>query len=990
VTTENDGDSLSKTQKISIKVAPTPEATINLTDTVREDTSGNLSFAIAHQNGDTDERLDEVWIKADDADNLANMSLTFGQTGVSLADAAADTAESDITLDDGWYKLSGTAIDNIYAQGSLNWAGNESFDVRYVITDPAQYPIDTPNPSLEVSQGVDDRYEVTVTPVTDAPGLAITSNSNISLTEVGTVDVELNISNQGEDYDGSETLTRIVLGGVPDGVTVQGAEHLGDGAWMLAPDTTFSGELSPTITLEVGGAASGLTGAVGNGLISVTVVTEDNGNGDNLEASEDISLSTTFAFSPSDEPADIESWEQNTAFGPTEDTAFALSDAINSQIEDGVPNNNFTITLKDLPAGVSVTGMSKNIIHGETVWTASGTGGNADLQAILNDITVKPPENWNSNKGDFTYDASVTTYLPSGVRFDETANVNQQVEPVTDDAGITIAANGDEGTTVDMSIDITNAADDTNWTLVDSKLYLTMNEPADMVGGQLQDVSGAPISETAVTGVPGLTDGDYYVINVANNTTQVNLKYQPKDNVVSGDVGITATVVGEEADATSTITTTQNSVIKVKPVNSGYDFSVANATGSENAFAQAQAGGSNVVEVNITDNGLIDNDGSEEIGSVLLKDLPNGFLVYTGSNAASAVLADNIGGNGTSNTWLLGVDAVPQYVGILPPENWSGTVADLAIVVNSKEAEFDSMLGTEHDFSLTVDAVANDVSINPTPSFGNEGEIITFNFNAEMQDLQEVILNEAPANSGVGNPADASVETVTLQLKGLGEHSSFYIGNDLISDGSMPGYSVGYDTDSGVYTIAGLSQNDLGELGFKQANNAITDIKVRAQTLESANGDTSNWTHESDPWASINATISKQFATTGDDNLLWAGEAINGRSGDDTIQLRFGESVTSGDLSSNLKNIEVIDMEGSGANQVGGAGLEAGLSIQDVLDMTDSRNGLKIDGDSEDSVYLSNEWAIDEISMGGYVTYTEAGGATVNVSDSITKIELVD
>ncbi|MBK1872024.1 VCBS domain-containing protein [Marinobacter sp. 1-3A] len=991
VTTENDGDSLSETQKVNIQVTPTPEASINLADTVKEDTSGNLSFAIAHQNGDTDERLDEVWIKASDADSLAKMSLTFGQDGVSLAIAAADVNESDISLDDGWYKLSGTAIENIYAQGNLNLADSESFDVHYVITDPAQYPLGAPNPALEVSQGFDGRYTVTVTPETDTPELAITSNSTITLTDAGVVDVDLSISNQGGDYDGSEALTRIFLEGVPDGVTVQNAEYLGGGAWMLTPGTAFNGVLSPTVTLDVGNTASGLTGIAGNGLISVTVVTEDSGNGDKLESSKDISLSTTFGSNPGDEPADILAWAQDTIFEPTEDTAFALSDAINGEIANGVLANNFTVTLKGLPVGATVTGMVETIIHGETVWTASGAGGNAELQTLLDGITVKPPENWNSNKGDFTYDANLTTYVPGGVRLEQVANVNQQVTPVTDAAVINVTANGDEGTTVDISIDISNDADDPNWTLVDGKLYVSLNEPGDMAGGQLQDAFGAPIGKTAVAGIPGLTDGEYYVIEVPNNMSTVSLKYQPTDNVISGSVGITASVVGEEANAGSRITNTQNGVITVKPVNSGYDFSVAGASGSENPFAQAQPDGGNLVEVSITDNGLVDNDGSEEIGSVLLKDLPNGFLVYTGSDAASATLADNIGGDGSSNTWLLGDGAVPQYIGILPPANWSGTVTDLAIVVNSKETALDSMLGTERNFSLSVEAVANDVTINPTASFGKEGEIITLNLNAEMEDLQEVILNAAPANPGVGDPADSSVETVTLQLKGLGEHASFYIDNDLISDGSLPGHSVSYDGATGVYTIGGLSQDDLGKLGFIQADNAITDIEVRAQTVESANGDTSDWTHpENAPWQSVDANISKQFATNGADSLLWTGNAINGRGGDDTIQIRFGEDLETSDLTANLKNIETLDLSIGGSNAIGDTG--AGLSIQDVLDITDSRNELKIDGDSDDSVFLkNNEWINTGSDGNGYTVYTDTtSGASLSISEQITSITMVD
>lgn len=225
----------------------------------------------------------------------------------------------------------------------------------------------------------------------------------------------------------------------------------------------------------------------------------------------------------------------------------------------------------------------------------------------------------------------------------------------------------------------------------------------------------------------------------------------------------------------------------------------------------------------------------------------------------------------------------------------------------------------------------------------------------------------------------------------MGGLPGFYIGEELISDGSKAGYEVVYDDINKVYTVTGLTQDDLGKLGFKQAAKDVNDVEVRAQTVESANGVTSQWTHgDNDSWAGVTTTISKQFGTTVNDTLLWTGEAINGRGGEDTIQLRFGESITSSDLASNLKNIEVIDLSVAGANTIGTAGL--GLSIADVLDITDSRNQLTIDGDGEDKVFLDNGWATDNSVTGGYVVYTyiDAGNSANNVTLNIAEHIIVD
>src|SRR5690606_32572688 len=69
VTTENDGNSLTGSAiPIAITVAPSPEATIVSSTTTNEDTLVRLNFDIIHQNGDNDETLTSVWIKADDVE----------------------------------------------------------------------------------------------------------------------------------------------------------------------------------------------------------------------------------------------------------------------------------------------------------------------------------------------------------------------------------------------------------------------------------------------------------------------------------------------------------------------------------------------------------------------------------------------------------------------------------------------------------------------------------------------------------------------------------------------------------------------------------------------------------------------------------------------------------------------------------------------------------------------------------------------------------
>ncbi|MDO6823559.1 immunoglobulin-like domain-containing protein [Marinobacter sp. 1_MG-2023] len=942
VTTENDGDSLTAEHKVQVRITPSPEATMNLSTGGVEDTPAKLDFSAQQQNGETDETITEVWIKASDLAGK-NFTLTYGENGSALG----AEAQTGVTVDGDWYKLDSTAMDNIYLNGDDNWHGNGSFTVQYRVGDPG----DDGTVSAVSEMSGDQTYNVSVAAVTDQPELTVPAGSNIDLDYPGTATIDLNIANQGSDFDGSEQLTRILLDNVPEGVIVEGADFIGGNQWLFITSDSFDSALTPLISLKVQSEAGGLT----DHEISITVTTEDASNGQLKTDSTTVSLTTNFpAGDESQEPAEIVAWEQSE-FDPTEDTAFTLNEAFNGEIEDGVTDNGFNITLSNLPVGTVVTGMTSTVIGGETVWTASGTGGNSELQTLMDSITVTPPADWNSNKGNFDFDAKLTTYVPSGLRDDETVNASfDGVQPVSDEPEITISAPAvDEGNDLVFTVDLSNTADDPNWTLVDGKLYLQLDESGIDGSGVLKQ-GGAALNATSVSGGNGLPGGDYYVIDSVDLSSPVQLTYTPSTDYVNGSVSLSAWAQSQEDDSTDIVTgeVTQTGVIK--PVNSGYDFTVENISGAENASQLAEDDKPNVIQIPVTDNGLSDSDGSEAPGAVLLSNVPNGFLVYVGDSAANATaaeLSNNAGGGGTTNTWLLGNGEIPNYIGIMPPQYWSGTVNGLTLQVTSGEEILSAEEVSTQTFNLTVEAQADGLTLAPTPSFGEEGDIIPLNLNHELKD---------PVSAGA---SDASTETLTLELSGMGEHAALYLGDTLIS-----GTSQVTDHGAGSYTVSGLTSEEAETLGFVQAANELNSVQVRAQTVESGNGNASAWTE----WEDIDTSgVTQQYGTTGDDSLLWTGEAIDAFGGEDTIQLRFGESLTSTDLANNLKDIETIDMQGSGDNKI------EGLSVEDVISMTDEDNLLTISGDADDSISLdaASGWELQTgAGVAGYDVYTASNG----------------
>lgn len=666
-------------------------------------------------------------------------------------------------------------------------------------------------------------------------------------------------------------------------------------------------------------------------------------------------------------PPVIDEWSYNGAEG-TEDTAFRLADMMNAEVstsDDGQAYS-YTVTITDLPAGTTVEGMTLTTIDGVHTWTATVTvpaGGNSQtaLDGLLAGISITPPENGNDNNAAFGFDARLTASVMGGASVEADAAAAMPVVPVTDPAAITVTTNDvDEGTdSVTASIDVGTSVDGIHGQIVGGLLYVQVMT-ANNDGGTVTDASGDPLALTAVSGVDGVPDGDYYVIDVGAAGGSTELSYTAADSTLEpGSVTFTAYAQTQETGAGNVASASASETAQVVLANNGVTVDSNPVTGSEAATSHK----SNAIELSGLSVALNDNNGSESIHSILLSGVPVGFLLYVGDNAGNATeasQASNAGGDGNTNTWVLSADGtIPAYVAILPAAHWSGTLDDLALIVESGETSLPATLVETVPLNpVTVEAAADGVSIEPTLSFGTEGQIIALNLNASMADSQ-------PAIAAV---TDESTETATLQITGLGEHAALYVGDTLVTSG------VSYDAATDTYTITGLSQSDLDGLGFVQAASALTDqdgasgtqVKVTAWTVESANGAES--ARKTD---TITLNVSSQLATTGDDTLIWTGSAINGRAGTDTVQLRYGEDLTGADLASRLSNIEIIDMGIGGVNQI------TGLTPDQLKAIAGTGSSLTISGTADDSLSLSGEW-VD--NGDGTYTGTRDDGSAVTLT----------
>lgn len=114
----------------------------------------------------------------------------------------------------------------------------------------------------------------------------------------------------------------------------------------------------------------------------------------------------------------------------------------------------------------------------------------------------------------------------------------------------------------------------------------------------------------------------------------------------------------------------------------------------------------------------------------------------------------------------------------------------------------------------------------------------------------------------------------------------------------------------------------------------------------------------------------------GNDYLVWDPTDLGLQGGDGIDTLVFqGDSLTLNLFSidnSKLSGIEKIALKGTNQTVV--------LSLQDLLDISESSDNLTIDGDSEDHVILIGEWASGAISD-GYSTYSQGIGKLLVDSD---------
>ena len=1050
ITTEREGNSkTSPDQNVSIMITPVVDASINNHSPQNEDQILTLDFGLNKPDSDT--------VATSGVETLTSFGIDLStvDAGVILKDSHGNVL---VDSGDGYAYLNVTngVLEAVTATLPPNSHMNGSYDfgIKYTITDVAT---DGAGHTYTDTKNATDTYTVHVNAITDTDttlsvastlvtGGVSESGGTVTVLNNGTFTQTLDL-HAPSDIDGSESLTRIEISGVPQGVSVVGGHYAGNidgitntGVWYVDvnPDEVISSaDTLHNLVFNVDGAP-----IIGNYAITVTAFNQDIGSSEHANTTTfnlDISNSAVFTNTNIGTPATIDSFYQDINQDNTNDTS-APSDAVyagsviredtqftlGSVVDVNTTNSSdFAITLKNVPAGVHVEGMT----YSNGFYTIYGSGDSAAVLAALNAILITPAANSstdanNISSTDLNFDVELTTYSTGGAQNTSLINFTGSVLPVTDSMTLTTVNDGTttEDTAQTFSVTLDNAADGSNTVIVGGKAYVQLNE--NYTDAQGTDGTNGVLTVAGHTmNIQTLDIGNgsqsYYVIAGVTNNETLNFSYEPASNR-DGNVSVDVSVQNQEASnwngySTATLLSTKTVTFSVTPVQDGFTFDTTTtpSVGTEDYMTQLHVAVTNP-------------DSSEKLLAVSLNNVPNNFLVYYGADAAHVTLANNVGANGmttivqmtygvnttvVANLWNIPLTggALPAYIGIAAPINWSGTLSNLSFDVIDNSGETQSSA-----FAVTVNAVADGMSINPTMALNSAYSWTNINLNASMVDL------------------DGS-ESMTLQLSAksgstaLDSTAIFRLVDGTAIDSS---HAV-FDSSTHTWTLSGIASSDINNLQMLYHDYTGT-VQATAQTVEASDTSHPSSTITGEFPLSLTATTSIDLHTeTRDLNIVTTDIAttVLGGSGNDTIHTGIGNNVIDGGGGadtitagagndtittdgldtidggagldtiklvsgitldfSKLHNIETIDLTANGAHTI------SNLKLSDVFNITDSNHILEIKGDGTDSVNAVDKtgWTkTSGVDNGTSTTYiyhdSSSNSITLKVDDNINHTAL--
>ncbi|WP_272158856.1 retention module-containing protein [Vibrio algivorus] len=989
VVTEDDGDSQEYEYNIHINVNP-------VVDGVGKDENGNLEDYNTTSKGNEDELIKLNWdptaqfVDNDGSEQVVGLTVNGFE---NYPDGYALVIGDEVLTPDenGSIILTPEQLEEAQESGLYLSMPEDADSDLHLTTDITIRDSDTENPddnydettihgNLDVDvtavveedgDGVDDGGKLVID---DADGNAIADTDGDGIQDIyedpndeGSNEIRLSVNDivngssggnsldwVNDDTSSDEVINKVIItfpDDLPDGFQVEGAINNGNGSFTITEDKLDDIVIKAPIGFD------------GDVTIHVSVTIQDQGDDANSESETviketDITLHFTNENDGGDgtytPPAagDIDDATQDQQVDASEDQegGVNIGDLISDGFVistddtdgDGVPDldndtTSIIINADDLPEGATIDGMEYNEQTGEYVISVTP---NADGSITLPpDVILNLPPDY---AGDIDIPVKVVeTDNDSGLSNEGSMNITVNVNPVADAPEVTITGGGDEDSLIELDLS-TVIGDQNNGGINnggDEEITDVTIKLVDPSQGEFVDENGDVIQPDA--------NGEIHV------DPNESIYFQPApdfsgtvDVTVTTDVTDTAMVDGEEVSNSGSFE--QNVSFDVNAVNDDIEINGEVATG-ENPVQVTGDEGTSISFGDFTGN-VTDMDGSEEIISVSITGVPDGFVIEGANNMGDGVwsLPNVISDDGQSFDL--------SDLSILPPNDFSGDI-DLTLKVYTTDDNGDPV---EKDVpvNIHVDAKADAVNTDVDASVSGDEDSangITININAHAVDDENSVTDPA---SNVHEGAPEQVQ-VTISNVPDGATFGFPEGSDgeIIQnpDGTVTIISDGSDLDSIIFYPPEDGNSDNMTVGGEDWDGTL-DLAIQGNDNGDTSGPVENVTVDIDIKAENDAAVN-----TAPDNVSAS------QDGSPTL----------------IEGIQISDVdsgEGKGDYTVSFNAQGGTLALPEGTDTT----GLNITDDGNGNYTI--EGSIDDINaaLSGGVVYTPNEGTEGDQTISMT------
>ena len=664
---------------------------------------------------------------------------------------------------------------------TITMAPNTDYNGGLTFTPPADSDIDLDVVTVSaVSENVDTGDTLTDTTegriVVDAVADTPIIDSVNSASVVAGNAVALNVTNAVTDTDGSESLGRVRVSGVPDGYSLSSGTKQSGGDWLVNQAD----------------------------LAGLQLVTPANAS--------KTTINLTFTVTSTDRETD--SW-----FDDTNNTASASSTT--------TINVGGSFTPPDVTFGAGGSGSAQVLEDGSVSVPITATlNGTADQ--ILTVTVSGIPSDWTiatgANNG--TYNAATGTWtitLPQGQDYNGNLRFSPPANSDVDLTGLVVTATSKNVDTNATLSDTTNGqvivdavADTPIIDSANSASVVAGNSVALNVTNSLTDTDGSEsLGQVRVSGVPNgyslsagtkQANGDWLV----NQSDLASLKLVTPASATDRDINLTFTVTSTESVSDDEFDLSNNtaSASSTTTINVGGSLLPPDVTFGAGGSGSAQVleDGSVSVPITATLNGTAD-----QILTVTVSGIPSSWTIATGANNGTY--------NAATGTWTITLPQGQDYNGNLrfsPPANSDVDLTGLVVTATSKNVDTNATLSDTTNGQVIVDAVADTPTLHAQNASGEEGTSVPIYISAAPYDrdgsetLGKITISDVPNGFtfNKGTQVSANVwEFTQTQLSGLRIN---------MPDGKVGSYTLRVS----VTTTEGVTDGE-----FNNNNNTATTTK---------------------------------------------------------------------------------------------------------------------------------------------------------------------